>query len=461
MRPPSFIAGLCVSIALAYGQSDSDLIRKYLDDVKLNPRDSLAHYLLGATYYRQNNYQSAANEFREALNGNLQPKWLEVWSHIGLATDFERTQQHDRAINEYRLAARTHDDTGGAQRVVARHLSQVLAQETKLDGIPTTVPAAFRQYFTPLGPGAIEKPDPGYSDEARAAGLEGTVFVSVTIAADGTPRDLRLKSSLGLGLDEKALETAAQWRFMAPGTPDALAVVPVNFLLPEKLSRWHLVGASFQPHDGVLRPVFLTEPYPLGPGISTKAMDEGQVIAAIHRSATVTLQFDVDEHGAPEDFQVLAASEALWGDEAIAVVSKWRFNPGLKDGEPVSVPCTLDLIWGQKIWTPELLAHMREVMGTPINTAVHPGVSASDLPGPRPNIKSIEVIEDTTPHNPYSVIFSLIISEDGVPENIDVIRSLGPEFDAAAIYAVRRLQFKPTLLNGQPVPLPALIEVDF
>ena len=159
MRPPSFTAGLCVSIALAYGQSDSDLIRKYLDDVKLNPRDSLAHYLLGATYYRQNNYQSAANEFREALNGNLQPKWLEVWSHIGLATDFERTQQHDRAINEYRLAARTHDDTGGAQRVVARHLSQVLTQETKFDGIPTTVPAAFRQYFAPLGPDAIEKPD--------------------------------------------------------------------------------------------------------------------------------------------------------------------------------------------------------------------------------------------------------------------------------------------------------------
>jgi hypothetical protein len=162
-----------------------------------------------------------------------------------------------------------------------------------------------------------------------------------------------------------------------------------------------------------------------------------------------------------ENFQVLAASAAVWGDEAIALVSKWRSTQAFKDDEPVCVPCTLDLVWGPKIWTPELLEHMREVMGAPINTDEHAGSSASDSPGPRPNIKSMEAIEDITRHNPYSVILSLILSEDGVPANIDVIRSLGPEFDATAIYAVRDFHFTPTLLNGSPVPMPAFGEVDF
>jgi len=460
MRAP-FIVGLCVCITVAYGQSDSDLIRKYLDELKEHQQGSLTHYLLAVTYFRQSNYQSAANEFREALNGDLLPRWVEVWSHIGLARIFEFSQQHDRAVNEYRLGARTHDDTSGAQQIVTAHLNEIVDLE-KIDGIPTTPPAAFRQYFAQLGPTPIEKSDPDYSEEARAAGLEGTVFVSATIAADGTPHDLHIKSPLGLGLDEQTLKAVARWRFAAPA-PEPSATVAVDFLLPEKLSRWHLVGASFQTPEGASRPIFLTEPYPLGAGISVRAMDEGQVIAAVRRAATVTLQFDVDEHGVPENFQVLAASATLWGDEAIAVVRKWRFTPGVKDGDPVSVPCTLDLVWGQKLWTSELLAHMREVMSGAMMHA-RTDVPVSDMPGmpgPPPKIKSIVEIEDTTPHSPHSVVISAIISEDGVPENIDVVRGLGAEFNQTAIDAVRHSRFKLTLLNGSPVPLPTLIEVVF
>jgi TonB family protein len=188
----------------------------------------------------------------------------------------------------------------------------------------------------------------------------------------------------------------------------------------------------------------LTEPYPLGAGISNKAIDEGQVIAAIRRSATVTLQFDIDESGVPANFQVLAASAPLWGDEAIALVRKWRFAPGIKDGKPMSVPCTVDLVWGQKIWTPASLAQMRAAMSA--------GVT---------KIESIQEIEDSTPRSPHSVIVSVMIGEDGVLANINLIRGLGPAFNRTAIDAVRRSRFKPAVLNGIPLPLPALIEVDF
>ena len=61
-------------MTVAYGQSESDSIQKYQDQLKENPRDSLAHYLVAEIYFQQVNYQTAANEFRESLNGNLQPQ---------------------------------------------------------------------------------------------------------------------------------------------------------------------------------------------------------------------------------------------------------------------------------------------------------------------------------------------------------------------------------------------------
>ena len=62
----------------------------------------------------QRNYQSAANSFRDALRGDDDPRWTEVWSHIHLGYIFDVTGQRDRAVNEYRLAVQTNDNTQGA-----------------------------------------------------------------------------------------------------------------------------------------------------------------------------------------------------------------------------------------------------------------------------------------------------------------------------------------------------------
>ena len=70
----------------------------------------------------QNNYQSAANEFREALNGDLDPKWTEVWSHINLGKIFDITSQRERAVNEYTQAIRTKDNTQSAQEEASKYL---------------------------------------------------------------------------------------------------------------------------------------------------------------------------------------------------------------------------------------------------------------------------------------------------------------------------------------------------
>jgi hypothetical protein len=61
-------------------------------------------------------------EFREALNGDLEPKWTEVWAHINLGKIFDVTSQRERAVNEYQQAVRTRDNTQGAQEEAAKYL---------------------------------------------------------------------------------------------------------------------------------------------------------------------------------------------------------------------------------------------------------------------------------------------------------------------------------------------------
>src|ERR1700726_2931175 len=56
-------------------------------------------------------------------------------------------------------------------------------------------------------PKAIYAPDPEYSEEARKAKYQGVVVLTLIVGADGVPRDIRVTRSLGLGLDEKAIET--------------------------------------------------------------------------------------------------------------------------------------------------------------------------------------------------------------------------------------------------------------
>ena len=66
-------------------------------------------------------------------------------------------------------------------------------------------------------PIAIYRPDPDFSDEARKARLQGTVVLDIIVDETGKARNIRVRQSLGLGLDEQAIKTLQLWRFK-PGT---------------------------------------------------------------------------------------------------------------------------------------------------------------------------------------------------------------------------------------------------
>ena len=87
-------------------------------------------------------------------------------------------------------------------------------------------------------PRLLSKVEPIYSEKARREGLEGVVMLSIEIWEDGRPHNIRVMRSLGLGLDERAVEAVEQWRF-SPGEKDGKPVkveaqIEVSFRLLER-----------------------------------------------------------------------------------------------------------------------------------------------------------------------------------------------------------------------------------
>ena len=102
----------------------SEALKEYQKAIDVRRNSSLAHYRVAELFFLQNNYQSAANGFREVLNGDLEPKWTEVWAHINLGKIFDITDQRDRAVNEYRQALRTKDNTQGALEEAGKYINE-------------------------------------------------------------------------------------------------------------------------------------------------------------------------------------------------------------------------------------------------------------------------------------------------------------------------------------------------
>jgi tetratricopeptide (TPR) repeat protein len=90
----------------------------------LNKNSSLAHYRIAEVFFFQRNYQSSANAYRAAIDGDGDPRWTEVWSRIQLGKIFDITGQRERAINEYRQATQTNDNTFGALEEARKYLQK-------------------------------------------------------------------------------------------------------------------------------------------------------------------------------------------------------------------------------------------------------------------------------------------------------------------------------------------------
>jgi tetratricopeptide (TPR) repeat protein len=125
-----FSDAMRVAVAIKRGEQFAEVsefneaLKEYQKALDVQRNSSLAHYRIGETHFLQGNMQEAANQFREALSGDLEPKWVEVWSHIFIGKVFDVSDQRDRAVNEYRQALRTKDNTYGALEEAGKYVNQ-------------------------------------------------------------------------------------------------------------------------------------------------------------------------------------------------------------------------------------------------------------------------------------------------------------------------------------------------
>jgi tetratricopeptide (TPR) repeat protein len=130
---------LKVSIAIARGEElkrlgeSSDAIAEFQKAIELNKRSSLAYFKVGEALFEQRSYNSAANSFREALNGNLEPKWIEVWCHINLGKIYDVLGQRERALGEYQKAVDTNDNAQNAQEIAQKYIQEPYKYEGKTE----------------------------------------------------------------------------------------------------------------------------------------------------------------------------------------------------------------------------------------------------------------------------------------------------------------------------------------
>jgi hypothetical protein len=133
---------LQVRTAIMRGQQDveqgdlTEALKEFQKSLDINKNSSLAHYRIAEVFFLQHNYQSAANAYRESLNGDGIPRWTEVWSHIQLGKIFDLTGQRERATNEYRQALQTNDNTQNALDEARKYLQKPFEPQSGSNGMP-------------------------------------------------------------------------------------------------------------------------------------------------------------------------------------------------------------------------------------------------------------------------------------------------------------------------------------
>jgi TonB family protein len=119
----------------------------------------------------------------------------------------------------------------------------------------------------------------------------------------------------------------------------------------------------------------------------------------------------------------------------LLLASLWTFAGNGKDQKVEARPCEKD----------ELKADPVELQkGHTPPVVIHHG----DVKSPDSSVRAL-------------VVLSLIVSEQGIPENLCVARGFSPKFDQSAVTAVSKWRFKPAKQNGQPVAERVTVEVSF
>jgi TonB family protein len=268
-----------------------------------------------------------------------------------------------------------------------------------------------------------------YPPEAREKGIEGTVVVEATLNDGGVVTDARALSGPD-PLRKAAIKSVLDWHYAA--RTQSPVEVAVDFKLPAKMAA---PAAPRDPVSGTLKEIQFT-------GVSSSVREAVLNKLPVHEGDW--LQIDMD----PTGESVRRLREAIHEvDEHLGF--NVRFNGRSELGLEIS-------------YRPQAQASDKPV---PIRDA-QGQVTRIRVGG---NIQSAQVISSPKPKYPVEaklagiqgkVRLNVIINKDGTVQDVQVA-SGDPALSEVAVEAVRQWVYKPTLLNGQPVEVATVVDVNF
>ncbi|MGO9094873.1 MAG: TonB family protein [Bryobacteraceae bacterium] len=296
----------------------------------------------------------------------------------------------------------------------------------------------------PSPPILLQRIEPEYSQEALAAGYQGTAALYVEVDPSGNPDTVYVIQGLGLDLDKKAVEAVRRWRFRpatsSNGQPMRVGLaVEVKFRLPNQ-GPWHVSRAQYGlPASGSPVLAQYTRPDPT---------------ACEGRSGVVEVGFVIDKRGNTAKVQPTRGEHGPLAEAAVQAVENWRYQPGrigrklIATRGHVELACSVNADADDPAVNDTSSRALRVGNGVSVPSPIYKAEPFYSEAARRAKLQG-------------STLLYVEIYPDGYAHHIRTLRMLGLGLDAMAIAAVRQWRFKPSTRDGQPVIVRAEIEVNF
>jgi TonB family protein len=237
LEPDLAVAHLRLATQLQHYYDRQGAIAEYREVVRLDPDDAYASNQLGRLLEAEGDQEGAMAAYKEAVRR----KPDEASFYTELADLLEKKGDLDGAIAQAREAIRIAPDSPGGHFVLARMLrikgdDEEAARESL---IANTLQAKnpikrIRVGGTVMSAKLVHQVRPSYPDEAKRAGIQGTVRLRVMIGKDGKVRNITLLSGNPV-LVKAAMKAVSKWRYqpsLLDGKPvEVLTEIDVNFVL--------------------------------------------------------------------------------------------------------------------------------------------------------------------------------------------------------------------------------------
>ncbi len=306
----------------------------------------------------------------------------------------------------------------------------------------------------PSGFGArlIKNIKPEYTPEARAAELRGSVVLYLEIGPTGKVDTADVSQSLGLGLDEKAVEAVKQ-RHYAPQTPSEKPFEmeqssEVRFRLDPPTPWWIHRSAFTLDAAGVREVNQLSRP-------TLKQYVSPPPEACPAEGGVVMVTLKITKEGRPDHVALIENTADAMSEAVLKAIPSWRFQAGFLNGKPREARATIEMRYrAAQAGAP-----------TPAGDAA-PSVAQQDgqvITKPAIVYKIEPAYTQAARRARFEgvVVILVVVDASGHAVAMRVVRKLEAGLDEKAMEAINQWRFKPGTRDGRPVSTEATVEGKF